>query len=49
LVIIGGGFLVLALGSPMVGLVLLVVLKLAIDVKAHLKERRKFASASVSR
>ena len=47
--IIAGGFVILALGSPVMGLVLLVALKSGVDVKAHLKERRKFASESVSR
>ena len=39
----GRGFLMMALGSPTVGLVLLVVLKIGLDLSAHLKERRKFA------
>ena len=47
--IIAGGFIILALGSPVMGLALLVALKSGVDVKAHLKERRKFASESVSR
>jgi hypothetical protein len=47
--IIAGGFVILSLGSPVTGLVLLVALKSTVDVKAHLKERRKFASESVSR
>jgi len=37
-VIIGGGFLVMALGSPAVALALLVVLKTALDLRAHLRE-----------
>jgi hypothetical protein len=45
LTIMGGGFLMMALGSPTVGLVLLVVLKIGLDLSAHLKERRKFAAA----
>ena len=45
LTILGGGFLMMALGSPTVGLVLLVVLKVGLDLSAHLKERRKFAVA----
>lgn len=39
-----GGFLMLALHSPVAGLALLVVLKTALDVHAHLRERRKFAA-----
>ncbi len=38
LVILGGGFLVLALGSPMLPLALLVVLKIGVDVAAHVRE-----------
>ena len=41
--ILGGGFLVQALGSPLPALLLLVVLKTALDVRAHLAERRRFA------
>jgi hypothetical protein len=44
LTILGGGFLMMALGSPTVGLVLLVVLKIGLDLSAHLRERRKFAA-----
>ncbi|HEX5218205.1 MAG TPA: DUF6498-containing protein, partial [Verrucomicrobiae bacterium] len=36
--ILGGGFLVMALGSPVAGLALLVLLKIALDVRAHLKQ-----------
>jgi len=39
--ILAGGFLVAMLGTPIAALVLLVVLKIAIDVRAHLKEHRK--------
>jgi Family of unknown function (DUF6498) len=39
--ILAGGFLVEILGTPVAALVLLVVLKTAIDVRAHLKEHRK--------
>ncbi len=39
-----GGFLMMALHSPVVGLALLVVLKTALDVRAHLRERTKFAA-----
>ena len=41
--ILGGGFAMMALKSPLVGLLLLVVLKTAIDIKAHRAERRKLA------
>jgi len=36
--IIGGGFLILALGSPTAALPLLVLLKIGLDVRAHAKE-----------
>jgi hypothetical protein len=39
-----GGFLMMALKSPTLGLALLVVLKIALDLRAHLAERAKFAS-----
>ena len=39
--ILGGGFLVGYLGTPLASLVLLVVLKTAIDIWAHLREHRK--------
>lgn len=42
LTILLGGFLMMALRSPVVGLVLLVALKIALDLRAHLRERRKF-------
>ncbi len=38
----GRAFLLLALHSPTGGLVLLVGLKVALDLHAHLAERRKF-------
>lgn len=38
-----GGFLLLALGSPVVGLCLFIFLKIVMDIKAHLKEHRKLA------
>jgi hypothetical protein len=47
LAIIGGGFLIMALKSPTAGLVLLVVLKIALDVRSHLKEHRRAAPESV--
>jgi hypothetical protein len=40
-----GGFLMMALHSPVAGLVLLVVLKTAFDLNSHLGERKKFALA----
>lgn len=43
LAILGGGFAMMALKSPMVGLLLLVALKTGIDIKAHRAERRKLA------
>lgn len=42
--IILGAFVLLALGSPTFGLVILVLGKIAIDLKAHLKERRRYAT-----
>jgi hypothetical protein len=41
-----GGFLMMALKSPALGLVLLVVLKILLDLRAHLAERVKFAPGS---
>jgi hypothetical protein len=46
LTILIGGALMMALNSPTVGLVLLVLLKIALDLRAHLKERAKFAGKS---
>jgi hypothetical protein len=46
LTILGGGILMLALDSPTVGLVLLVILKIGLDLSAHLKERRRFATVA---
>jgi len=43
LAIIGGGFLLLALKSPTLGLLLLVVLKTALDLTGHLRERSQFS------
>jgi len=37
-----GGFLTMFLGSPVFALVLMAVLKIAVDVWAHLKEHKKF-------
>lgn len=42
-IIVGGGLLMM-LGSPMPGLLLLVLLKTGVDIAAHLKERAKFGS-----
>ncbi len=39
--ILGGGFLIEILGTPVAALVLLVVLKTAIDLRTHLEEHRK--------
>jgi uncharacterized protein DUF6498 len=44
--IIGGGFLVMSLGSAVPALVLLIVLKTALDLAAHLAERRKLGADS---
>ena len=41
-----GGFGAMALGDPTVALVVLVVLKTAIDLKAHLREREKLAAVA---
>ncbi|HEX2728861.1 MAG TPA: DUF6498-containing protein [Rubrobacteraceae bacterium] len=44
--ILGGGFLAGYLGTPLASLVLLIVLKTAIDIWAHLREHRKAESRS---
>ncbi|MCK4284269.1 MAG: hypothetical protein KAX44_08130 [Candidatus Brocadiae bacterium] len=41
LAIIGGGFLLMALNSPVAGLVLLLVLKVGLDIAAHRREHRE--------
>jgi len=41
--ILFGGFLIMALHSPIVGLILLVGLKTAFDLGSHVGERKKFA------
>jgi hypothetical protein len=41
--ILGGGFLSMALGSPAALLLVLVLLKTAVDVKFHLREHKKAA------
>ncbi len=42
-----GGFLVMGLHSPTSGLLLLLLLKVALDLRAHRKERAKLAGANV--
>jgi hypothetical protein len=42
LTVLLGGFLVMALGAPVAAIVLLVGIKTAIDLGAHLRERVKF-------
>jgi hypothetical protein len=44
-VIIFGGFLIVSLGQPTAALALLVLLKIAIDGTAHLRERRRLGPA----
>ncbi len=44
--IIFGGFLVMLMGSPIAGLLLLVVLKTAMDLRAHLHQHDKYATGS---
>jgi len=45
--ILVGGFLARALGAPTVAVLLLVVLKIAVDLGAHLAERRKLGVVSL--
>jgi Family of unknown function (DUF6498) len=45
LTILFGGFLMMALHSPVWGLLLLVGLKIVLDLRGHLAEREKFAEA----
>ncbi len=40
--LLGTGFLLMLLRSPLVGLVLLIILKTTLDIRSHLKERRRF-------
>lgn len=47
LAILGGGFLMLALHQPVLGLLLLVVLKILLDLAGHLRERQKFSPAAI--
>lgn len=44
--ILGGGFLMMALHSPTAGLLLLVALKIALDLRGHLAERKKFSEVN---
>jgi hypothetical protein len=44
LALIGGGYLLLSLHSPVAGLVLLVLLKIALDIRQHTKERLTLAA-----
>jgi hypothetical protein len=41
--ILGGGFAMMALGSPVYGLLMLVAVKTAVDVAAHRAERKRLA------
>ncbi len=41
LTILGGAFLMVVLGSPVAGLIVLIVLKIALDLRAHIKEHFK--------
>jgi len=43
LAVLGGGFLILSVGSPVGALVILIPLKTSLDLRAHLAERRKLA------
>ncbi|MFN7140264.1 MAG: DUF6498-containing protein, partial [Limisphaerales bacterium] len=45
--IVIGAFLMIALKSPTIGLVLLVVLKIALDLRAHIREHRKLESMPI--
>jgi len=46
-VIIFGGFAVMATGQALIALLLLVVLKIAIDIVAHLREHAKLAAPAI--
>jgi hypothetical protein len=48
LVILGGGFLVLALHSPVPALAVLVLLKIAVDLRAHRAERRRLGGETAA-
>ena len=45
--IIIGGFLVLSLGSPLAGLILLILLKVTFDLRAHVKEHKEKLKAEI--
>ena len=45
--IIIGGFLVMSLGSPLAGLILLILLKISFDLRAHFKEHREKLRAEI--
>ncbi|MBI2438373.1 MAG: hypothetical protein HYV36_06135 [Lentisphaerae bacterium] len=46
LTILGGGFLVMALHAPVMGLLVLLLLKIGLDVCAHLGERQKLGGVT---
>ncbi len=46
LTVLFGGWIVMALGSPLPALVLLAVIKTAADIRSHQAERRKFAGVA---
>jgi hypothetical protein len=46
LTLLGSGFLLMAFHSPLAGLVLLLVLKIVFDVRAHVRERNRYRSAT---
>ncbi len=48
LTIIFGGFLVMLLGSPVVGLLLLVVLKTVMDLRAHVQQHDKYSGRAAA-
>lgn len=48
LTLIGGGMLLVALRSPVAGLALLILLKIVIDVRAHLAERTRLGTSEGS-
>jgi hypothetical protein len=43
LTIIFGGFLLMIFGSPVIGLIFLIVLKTVIDIRAHLQQHEKYS------
>jgi len=43
-----GGWVILALGSPVGALIILIALKTSLDLRAHLAERRKLGGAPPS-